>query len=321
MKRFVFATICILGGLFLSSVVLALTVSPVKFEIFGDPGKILKGEISLMNEYKETKTFYSSVENFEATGETGTPTFTLAEEGLATWIEVPSQITLKPEEKKTIPFTIKIPQNADPGGHFAAIFWGTSPPQVKEGGQVSIAAKVGILVLLRVTGEIEEGGGILEFSTKNKQKVFNSLLINFVYRFQNGGDDRIKPSGEITIKNIFGGTSAVLPANKSEGNVLPQSIRKFEVEWSSDQTQITEKGGFFEELKREKTNFAFGRYTAQLNLEYGTAKEEAQASFGFFIIPWRILILAILILAIVALVLTKGIKKYNQWIIAKAKAR
>ncbi len=300
----------------------ALSISPVRIEISVDPGETVEGELLLINEQEGVETLYSSFGNFEATGETGTPTFVTVEEGLATWIETTPEIILEPKEQKEISYVIHIPEDADPGGHFAAIFWGTSSPQTEEGGEVSVATKLGVLVLLRVSGEIEEGGGILEFSTENKQGFFNSLPVNFTFRFQNSGNDRIKPEGEIIIRNIFGKTSAVLPANKVEGNILPQSIRKFEVEWNPteteiiDETETVEKKGFFEELKNEKDNFAFGRYTAELDLEYGG--EKAQASFSFFIIPWRILTLAAIFLMLTILIIIKGIKRYNRWVIAKA---
>ena len=326
MKRFIFATICILGGLFFGSTVLALSVSPVRIETAGDPGKIVRGEISLINEYNGTKTFYSSFENFEATGETGTPAFIEGEQGLATWIETTPQITLEPGKQKKVPYAIHIPKDADPGGYFAAIFWSTSPPKSKEGGAVSIAAKVGILVLLKVTGEIEEGVGLLEFSTENNKKFFDALPINFIFRFKNSGGDRVKPAGEITIKNMLGRVAAVLPANKSDGNVLPQSIRRFETIWEKvDEDEDKEKKietetdekGFIQELKREKDNFAFGRYTAELNLKHGA--EKIQSSFSFFVIPWRILSLVILILALTLFGFIRGMRRYNKWIITKAK--
>ena len=329
MKRFIFVTICIIGGMFLFQQVLALTVSPVKFEISGSPGQRLLGELELFNEQEETRTFYSSFENFEARGETGAPYFLPGKEGLATWIEAPAQVTLEPGERKTVPFSIQVPQNADPGGHFAAIFWGTTPPQAKEGGQVTVGAKTGVLVLLTVSGEIKGGGGLLEFSTKNKQKIFNSLPITFIYRFQNNSADRIKPEGEIEIKNIFSRTLATLPANKTEGNVLPGSIRKFEVSWITQkdvvkgETEIPKeaKTGFFGAVKKQWKDFHFGRYSALLNLKYGTKNEEAKANYGFYIIPWQLLSVIIVILVVIGFLGFKGIKKYNQWIIAKAKGR
>ncbi|MCK4454216.1 hypothetical protein KAU51_02620 [Candidatus Parcubacteria bacterium] len=327
MKRFIFATIFILVGLFLSSTVFALTVSPVRIEITSDPGEIVKGEILLINEHKGTKTFYSSFENFEATGETGAPTFVPTEEGLATWIEIAPQVTLDTEEKKEVSFTIKIPQNADSGGHFAAIFWSTSPLKSEKGGAVSVSAKVGILVLLKVTGEIEEGMGLLEFSTKDNQKFFDALPVNFIFRFRNSGGDRVKPEGEITIKNIFGKVAAFIPANRTDGNVLPQSIRRFETTWEKidededkkTETEIeTDEKGFIQGLKREKDNFAFGRYTAELNLESGI--EKTQASFSFFVIPWRISSLVAVFLIILLLLFIKGIKTYKKRVFAQAMA-
>lgn len=305
---FVFAVGCMLPF-----EAVALTVSPVRIELSGNPGTVIKDELILTNEQEGTKTFYSSFENFEATGETGTPSFVPGKEGLASWVEAVSSITLGPKEEKKIPYSIAIPQDAEPGGYFAAIFWGTSPPKTEQGGQVSIGAKIGVLILLRVNGEIKEEGGILEFSTKDKQRFFSSLPVQFMYRFHNNGGDRIKPEGEITIKNIFGKILAVLPANKSEGNILPRSIRKFEIIWEKQGSSKDLTG-----LKQEWNNFAFGRYTAVLNLEYGATGEKAQASFSFFIIPWRLLAIGLLILAALVFLFIIGIKRYNKWIIAKA---
>jgi hypothetical protein len=43
----------------------ALTISPVKVEITGDPGQTLNGELELLNEQAFTKTFFASFENFD----------------------------------------------------------------------------------------------------------------------------------------------------------------------------------------------------------------------------------------------------------------
>src|SRR3989338_1288867 len=141
----------------------ALTVSPPKIELTGDPGKTISGSFLLINEQEETKKFYTTFENFEAQGETGTPKFTAAVSGLGSWISAASTVTLKSGEQKEIPFTIAIPTNAEPGGHFAGIFLGTSPPELEGGGQVSVGAKVGVLILLRVSGAMKEGVNLLAF--------------------------------------------------------------------------------------------------------------------------------------------------------------
>lgn len=319
---------------YLAGSAFALTISPPRMEVAGNPGTNVEGEIALFNEEEETKTLYSSIQNFEARGESGAPYFLPERTGFATWISVQDSITLEPQERKVVPFTIRIPANAEPGGHFAAIFWSSSPPQVQGGGQVAIGAKLGVLILLRVAGDVEEKGGLLEFKTE-EGRFQPGLPIVFAYRFSNDGGDRIKPEGKITIKNIFGTTSAVLDANKGEGNVLPNSSRKLEAIWHSkgqgigdltkkeelalfEQLAKEEKKGFFEAAGDQWSNFAFGMYNAKLALTYGQENKTAEDSFRFFVIPWQLLIIIVVLLAIVGFLGFVGLKKYNRWVIAKA---
>src|SRR3989344_6620804 len=163
----------------------ALTVSPVRMEITADPGQTVTGKLLLLNEQDGTKTFYSSFENFEPSGDSGAPRFIGAEDGLATWMQIESKVTLESGKSIDIPYSITVPKNAEPGGYFAAIFFGSQAPGVQGGGEVSIGAKIGVLVLLRVSGEVAEGGGLLEFIAKDSQRFFSTLPVAFVYRINN----------------------------------------------------------------------------------------------------------------------------------------
>lgn len=294
----------------------ALTVSPVKVELSSDPGKTVSSQFDLFNEQKNDLTLYSSFENFEAQGETGRPNFVPGKEGLATWISAPAKITLKALEKKTVPFTVTAPKNADPGGHFAAIFWGTTPPQT-EGGQVSVGAKVGILVLLKVSGQVKEGADLLGFSTQNSQRFFAGVPLAFSYRFQNSGTDRVKPDGELKIYNSFWfWPAAVLPANDGQGNVLPGSIRKFDVLWPNKSN--TPPVGFWAHVSSQWQDFHAGAYKATLTINYGDSKKVVD-TYRFLIIPWQLLLILIILITLLFLILSRGVKKYNEWIISKAR--
>jgi hypothetical protein len=154
-------TILIVAIAGMASPVFALTVSPARVEITGDPGTTLRGEIGLFNEQEGSKTFFTSFENFEPSGESGAPHFIGAKDGLATWIKTENKVVLESGKRSIVPFSITIPQNAQPGGHFAAIFFGSQAPGTQGSGQVSIGGKIGVLVLLRVSGEVAEGGGLL----------------------------------------------------------------------------------------------------------------------------------------------------------------
>jgi len=297
----------------------AVTISPVRLEITGDPGTTVHSEFTLVNDQPEAKIFYTNFENFEAQGETGAPNFTPGKDGLATWMSAPSAITLEPQEKKVVPFSITIPVGAEPGGNFAAIFLGTSPPDTSGGVKVSIGGRIGLLILLKVSGPVKEGGGLLEFFATNKKKIFTSLPINLSYRFSNTGSDRVKPAGEIVVKNTFGLTSVKLDANPSEGNILPGSIRKFEIPWGTP-LRDSDKRGFFTMAGRQLTNFHFGYYTAKLQLVYGTdSVQNITGTTHFWIIPWQLLLILLIIIGAVVWFFTVGIKKYNHWIIRRAR--
>lgn len=294
----------------------ALTVSPVKMEITGDPGQTVRGELILTNEQSEAKTFYTSTNNFEARGETGAPFFLPERTGLATWIKIQDLVSIKPMEEKKIPFSVQIPKNTAPGGYFAAILWGTNPPKNKEGGQVSVGGKLGVLVMLKVSGAVKEGGGLLEFGTKDEQRFFSSIPVTLAYRFNNTGGDRVVPRGQITIDN-FGFGSETIAANEKQSSVLPNSARKIEVTWGKDDG-TPEKSGFFAMAGRQWHDFHVGWYKAKLNIAWGAANKSAVAEYRFFVIPWQLLLIIIICLGVIGFGGFWGLKKYNHWIISKA---
>lgn len=298
------------------SVAQALTVSPARLEITVDPGVAKSDEFTLINEQDVDQVFYTSVENFEAQGESGTPNFVPGKDGLASWVEVVDKITIKKGEKIKVPFTINVPQGADAGGHFAAIFLSTQPPAVS-GGEVSVGAKIGMLMLVRVSGDIKEEGGIRSFLLKSGSRFATTLPVDFVYRFNNNGNDRAKPVGDIKIRNTFGITTETLNANTTEGNVLPGSIRKFEVRWGEEEA-LPASAPFFSFVKYEMRNFAMGIYFANLDLTFGTSGKTSSSTW-FVIIPWHLLIIIIIIAGIIFTVLRYALKRYNKFIIKQAR--
>lgn len=323
-KILVYTVISLFGWGILTSNVFALTVSPAKAEITVDPGGVYKGEIELFNEQNEVKNFFVTYENFEPKGDSGAPHFIGAEDGLATWIETVADVTLNTGERQVVPYTITIPEGTSPGGYFAAVFFGTQEPKGQGGGEVTVGGKIGVLLLLRVAGEVEEGGGLLDFSTKDNKRFFTMLPIDFEYRFNNEGGDRVAPVGEMKIKNTFRLNSGEIILNKSQGSVLPGSIRKFDARWSDEEivqnSEIAqeEKLGFFSTVGKQIKDFHFGWYTAQASLTWGQTSQTASSSYGFFIIPWQLLSIVLFIILFFGFFAKIAIKKYNRFIIGQA---
>jgi hypothetical protein len=310
-----FVGVCILfvGVMLAPKEAFALTISPTKIEVAGDPGQTIIGEIELFNEQAEQKTFFTSYENFEPRGETGSPYFVGGGSGLATWITTAESYSILPGERVTVPYTITIPADATPGGYFSAIFFGSQPPSTSgAGGEVAIGGKVGSLVLLRVNGAVEESGGILDFNVGDGGNVFTAVPLTFVYRLNNTGGDRVVPRGELVIRNMFGGTTATISANQNEGSVLPNSIRRFEVLWGNTTLPAT---SFWSQVQHQFSNFHLGLYTATVTLVWGETEQKATEKVRLVLIPWQLLTVVGGSLFVLYFVL----KFYNRLIVARAR--
>ncbi len=315
----------------------SLTISPPLMDLEVDPGQTIVEEFKVINETDEPIELSVSIERFRARGEEGQPEFVSSEEEEAefyNWIEIDKEpFILLPQTRKIIPLIIRVPEKASPGGYYAAIFWSTAPPKIKEEKiAVGVVGKVGALILLKITGEVKEEGRLLEFFLKERKRILNRLPVDFVVRFENTGNVHLKPEGEIEITDIFGKVITSLLINKRRANVLPESVRKFENKWETRYRgakglilEAKKKENFLEnfirEFRNEKNNFAFGKFFAQLNLRYGKERKFVEATRDFWIIPWRIFSFSLVSLIIVLFFLTWCFKRYNQWVITKYQAK
>lgn len=310
--------VLVLAGIMLNGrAASALTLVPPSLEFGATAGETLRTSIKLYNEGLETVNLFTSTANFSAQDEQGTPNFDFdhPNQGLAGWITTdPTQLTLAAGERREVAVTVNVPTTAEPGGHYAAVFFGTQPP-VTKGGQVGVASKVGTLVILRIEGAINEAASVKEFFIVGGEKLFVHPPVSFRLRIQNTGNVHVRPSGTIEIKNMFGGQTASLVVNPSGGAVLPSSIRQFEVDWKKD---AGDPKGFFDHLKTEWRNFGLGTYTAQATVTYGSSPHTLIASASFTLFPWHLLLAELVSAAALVVALIFSVKRYNAMIIRRA---
>jgi hypothetical protein len=291
----------------------AITVSPPIIEFDARPGDTIVDTIKLYNETMETQALVGTVQTFKALNETGAPSFLSPEESvdLATWLKLDeSTVSLAADERKDILFSINVPKDAEPGGHFAGILWTPSVSTAVEGSGVGITVKTGTLILVRVAGDINETGRLVGFTADRTS--YNYLPANFSVRFENLGNVHLKPVGTIEVTNLLGRKATSLPINGDLANVLPESIRKFDATW-----QKTEVPRGASEWQKERENFAWGKYTATLTLDYGVDGQKTTASLVFWVFPWRVTIFYLAIVIVIILLIILGVKSYNKWLIKK----
>lgn len=287
----------------------ALEIAPPVLTLSANPGDTVKAQISLRDVSPTKLLVEGQVNDFIAAGEDGTPKILMENDesspySLKPWIAPLSKLTLKPREIKELPVTIKVPKDAAPGGYYAVIRFTATPPEL-EGTGVALSASLGSLVLLRVNGPVREGMTIEEFSVNYGGKtgtMFQSTPLQFVQRIKNTGSVHEQPAGQVTIKDMFGKVVAAVNINLPPRNILPGSIRKFEQ--PLDSSVIGNK-------------MLFGRYTADLKVNYGTEKS-ITSTLTFWVIPYSLIGIGIAGLVATFFVLRFAIKRYNQSIITKA---
>lgn len=261
---------------------LSVSITPPIFQLSIGPGQTWSSAVKVINNNTVAVTYYAQAVDFEASGETGNASFvpvidelndpTLDTFSLASWITFTStSVLVGAGQSAEIPFTITVPKDAEPGGHYAAILVGTQPGAAQsQGALVKVSSYVSSLILLQIQGDIVESGRIREFSTSNI--LYQSPEADFVLRFENTGNTHIKPEGDITIYNMWGKERGQVLINQDSGNfgnVLPKSIREFDFSWDGDSDP-----------------FDIGLYRAVVTLTYGDQeKQNVSAETYFWVVP------------------------------------
>lgn len=213
-----------------ASAQVSISLYPVSFKLALDPGDTFTGEVTVVNPNDFPLGVRPEKENLGG-GVEGSITL-IGEDrempfGLSSWIYLDTaEFTLEPKGKKTVPFTITVPPDGTPGGHYAAVLFRGIPPKTGSGGQsgVGIAGRVGSVILVEVSGDIERAGGI---SSIEAPKFLSRGPLELAFKVQNSGNVHFYPEGRVEISGFL---------QKAELSweprvVFPGFDRTFKVQW------------------------------------------------------------------------------------------
>lgn len=259
---------------------LSLSISPTLFDMTANPEQEWVSTIRVINSNPYDISVYVSVVNFTPKGEGGIGEFVPVNpdesqgQTLAEWISTEGDDLLVPAERTIdVPLHIKVPEDAPPGGHYAAVLIGTkSLNKDEQKTLLETSQVVTSLVFLKVTGDVVEKGSIRSFRALDS--IVEKPEMTFELRFQNDGNVHLLPQGEIKILNMWGQERGIIPVNQKTlfGNVLPNQIRKYSFSWTGEWSLSD-----------------MGRYTAMATLGYGAdSKQFVSSKTAFWFIPWKI---------------------------------
>ncbi len=284
----------------------AFEISPPVVELKADPGESVNFNLKFRNITTTALKITSEVNDFVARGEDGQPRLLLdsSEQSsftLAAYVRSIPNFKLEPQEQKVVKIFIDVPKDASPGGHYGVVRFTGTPVTLGNASAVALNASLGSLVLLNVSGDVKESLSFIEFSTSQNgvnKHLFEQGPLTFSERFQNTGNVHVKPVGAVRVTNLFGQEVAKLDMNDNGGNILPDSIRRFEQTFSK--------------------RFMFGKYKAEASAYYGQNNQLLTQTLTFWVIPYRAIGIAIAILFLLVLGARLLLARYKRRIINQA---
>ncbi|MFJ8579104.1 WxL protein peptidoglycan domain-containing protein [Micromonospora sp. NPDC093277] len=210
--------------------------------------------------------------------------------GVGAWIRLPQRsYTIAPGKRLDVPFTLKVPANAEPGDHPGAVVAAMSVTATgQEGQQVTIERRIGARVYLRVSGPVEPSVQItgMELRYDNPLVPFPGGDLIATYRVANLGNVRVTGKARIQVKGPLG-----VRLGHSEMIDIPELLPDSEIRLTSTIHGV----------------FPAGPITASLAVNPETVDKKeavstARRSVSTSAVPWGLLIFLGVLVAVVVLV-------------------
>lgn len=263
----------------------SITITPPTIKYNLQPGQTAEGTLAVTNNSDNDLSFTISVFDFVVVDNQGVPQIlppgVLQNNRYSArdWIAVaPDSFTVKAHDRFNFNYYIKVPANAGPGGHYAAIVYQPVSKANLQGSGAAINSQIATLVYFDIAGDIKEAASVKQFTAPKFQEYGP---VKITTEIKNEGDLHITPNGQITIQNIFGKTVAVIPLDQR--NIFPGGIA------------LLYENSFGQKLM-------MGKYKATFSATYGrNGSLPLIATMYFWVVPWKILTATTL--AIIAIIL------------------
>jgi hypothetical protein len=282
-----------------------LSVSPTFLNLTANPGETVTSQFKVKNNSSFSEHLRVRLAKFEI-GAGGKPILSpvSANDTFTKWVEIEEpDFMVSPNQTKAVKFTITPPKEASLGYYYAFVIERVQERE-SEGTGAIVAGSPALLTLLEVRSpNAKRELQLTEFVT---DKVWYEYLpATFTLKVKNSGNVHIVPKGNIFIDYNGKKDIAILAANESRGNILPQTEREYTASWgdgmiTNETTQQDGKSVTQTKFDFDKplSSFRIGKYTANLLLVYDNGERDVplEASVSFWVIPWKLIGGAILII-------------------------
>ena len=207
----------------------SITLSPVKKVYRVDPGSTTSDTLTIINDGALDYTFITYTRPYSVKDEQYEPDFFTIKTNtdIDSWVKFSQKsFEVKAGETKVIPYTLTVPANAVPGGHYGVLFAETQPQAVKPSGSfVERKKRVGSLIYATVNGDFKTGGSFGAVETPYLQ--FKAPLISSV-AVENSGDSDFAVDTVYAVSDLFGNRKFT---ETKQFQILPRTKRVIQLSW------------------------------------------------------------------------------------------
>ena len=205
----------------------SITASPSSESFDINAGDTKRSSMKIINDGQVAYDFIVYARPYSVINENYDPNFSIIKTNtnVHKWVQFDkTKYRLEPGQKATVTYTILVPADAAPGGHYGVIFAETQQREIGTTG-VSRQKRVGNLVYARVNGTIQESGKFIEFILplwQRKSPVISSA------RVTNTGNVDFDTDVKTVAKDMFGRTKFTYTGDPV---VLPGTTRLVQMNW------------------------------------------------------------------------------------------
>lgn len=207
----------------------SITLSPVDKHYTVKPGETITDNYVILNDGQMPYDFLTYAAPYSVQDKTYDPNYddTAAPRAdVYKWVAfTQGKWHAGPRERVVVPFTIRVPENASPGGHYGVLFSETQP--IDNNGSIVRKRRVGCVVYITVEGNNTVKGELKDIAIDWYQP--NAPLTSKI-EIQNTGNSDFPVTTRLVVKDLFGNTKYT---HDEERYVLPETTRTIDLAWDS----------------------------------------------------------------------------------------
>ncbi|MDT9690699.1 DUF916 domain-containing protein [Streptomyces sp. P9(2023)] len=220
------------------------------FYLSADPGTTVKDQVTVANKTGAPLTFRlygADAYNTERDGGFAVRTSQEKQTGAGAWIKPDrARVTVPPRSAVTVPYTLTVPEDAEPGDHPGAVValderveagWGSPQGEALGGGSVAVGVQraVGARVYLRVNGPTVPALAVEDVTLDQDRPLVpgaGTSTATISFTLHNRGNVTLNPKVALRAEGVFGRTLLARDLAKIPSELLPRQKIRLTERWT-----------------------------------------------------------------------------------------